>query len=156
MKVKTISILLVVTLAALVCLHLDNFNLSNSTAEASWGRAEYPVRTYGEAPTMTITVDGLAIRLFERKIIECTPWRYNDEGIRLGISTEELFDCVYESLSEKAKEKYDRDEAYAMTDIALDNLGEDRVIEYEDEQWRLHYTNEYPMKHWTDLLQPSK
>ena len=155
MKAKTISILLVVMLAALVCLHLDDFDPSNSTAEASWGRDEYYGRTYGEAPTMTITVDGLAIRLFERKIRECTPWGY-DEGVRLGIPTEELFDCVYESLSEKAKEKYDRDEAYAMIDIALDNLGEDRVIEYEDEQWRLHYTSEYPMKHWTDLYQPSK
>ena len=150
MKAKAISILLVVILAALAGMYLDDFAASNNTAEASWGRFEYPGRTYGETPTMTITVDGLAIRLFERKIRECTPWGYNDEGVRLGISTEELFDCVYESLSEKAKEKYDRDEAYAMTDIALDNLGEDRQIEYEDDQWRLYYTSEYPMKHWTE------
>jgi len=152
MKARTISILLVVTLAALACLHVDDFDLSNSSAKASWGRIDYPGRTYGEAPTMTITVDGLAIRLFERKIRECTPWGYDDEGVLLGIPTEELFDCVYESLSEKAKEKYDRDEADAMTDIALDNLGEDKQIVYEDEQWRLYYTSEYPMKHWTNLI----
>lgn len=151
MKARTISILLVVMLAALICLHLDDFDLSNSTAEASWGREEWPGRTYGKAPTMTITVDGLAIRLFERKIRECTPWEYDDEGVLLGIPTGELFDCVYESLSEKAKEKYDRDEADAMTDIALDNLGEDGQIVYrENEQWSKRQTIEYQMKHKTE------
>jgi len=156
MKARTISIIIVVILAALAGSYLDDFFVLKNAQAASWGRIDYPSRTYGKAPTMTITVDSLAIRLFERKIIECTPWRYNDEGIRLGITTEALFDYVYESLSEKAKEKYDRDEAYAMIDIALDNLAEDSVIGYEDEQWRLHYTNEYPMKHWTDLSQPSE
>ena len=152
MKAKTISIILVVILAALVYLFMDDFDLSNSTAEASWGREEYYGRTYGEAPTMTITVDGLAIRLFERKIRECITWGYDDEGALFGIPTKELFDCVYESLSEKAKEKYDRDEADAMTDIALDNLGEDGVIEYDyiAEQWRQRPSIDYGMKHWTE------
>ena len=153
MKPKTISMLLVVTLAALACLYLDDFSLSNSTAEASWGREEYNGRDYPEAVTVTIMVDGLAIRLFERKIRECIPYGFDEQGFRVGgIPTGELFDRVYESLSEKAKEIYDRDEADAMTDIALDNLGEDRVIEYDvsTEQWKYVHRSEYRMKHSTE------
>ena len=157
MKAKTISILLVVILAALACLHLDDFDLSNSTAEATLlpeRPEEASFRTYVEAVTVNITVDGLDMRLFERKIRECTPWGY-DEGVRLGIPTRELFDCVYESLSEKAKEKYDRDEANAMIDIALDNLVDKRQIEYDhdNEQWRQFHTGEYRMKHWAELTE---
>jgi hypothetical protein len=149
MKAKAILILLVVTLAALVCLHLDDFGLSNSTAEASL-LPERSGRTYSEVATLTITVDGLTKRLFERKIRECTPWGFDDEGVLLGISTKELFECVYESLSEKVKEQFDRDEAYAMTDIVLEDMVERGHIVYEDGQWRLRNTGEYPMRHWTE------
>ena len=149
MKARTISIILVVTLAALICLHLDDFAVLNSPAEASL-LPERSGRTYSEVATLTITVDGLSKRLFERKIRECTPWGFDDNGVLLGIPTRELFECVYESLSDKTKEKYDRDEAYAMTDIALDDMVERGHIVYEDEQWRLRNTGEYPMRHWTE------
>jgi hypothetical protein len=101
---------------------------------------------------VNINVDGLAIRLFERKIRECAPWGYDENRNRLGISTEELFECVYESLSEKAKEKYGRDEADAMTDIALDSMVEKGQIEYvyEREQWERRGITEYELKHWMD------
>ena len=150
MKAKTISILLVVTLAVLVGLYLDDFAVSNSFAGRTWIR-DYDGRNYPEAVTVTITVDGLAIRLFERKIRECIPRGFDEQGVLAGIPTGELFNCVYESLSEKAKEIYDRDEADAMTDIALDNLGEDGVIEFDvyTEQWRYKHLSEYRMKHWT-------
>ncbi len=147
MKTKTISILLVVMLAALACLYLEDFSVQKSFAGRSWVEKYYDGRDYPELVTVTITVDGLAARLFERKIRECIPRGFNEQGVLAGIPTGELLDCVYESLSEKAKEIYDRDEADAMTDIALDNLGEDGVIEFEGEQWRYKHLNEYRMKH---------
>jgi hypothetical protein len=150
MKAKAILILLVVTLAAMVCLHLDDFGLSNSTTEASL-LPERSGRTYSEVATLTITVDGLTKSLFERKIRECTPWGY-EEGVRLGISTKELFDRVYESLGWKTLEKYDRQQCDAMTDIALDDMVEKRQVEYDYdiEQWRQGHSADYEMKHWTD------
>lgn len=152
MKARTISIILVVTLAALAYLYLGDFAVSNSFAGRSWIQEDYNGRTYGEAVTVTITVDGLDTRLFERKIRECIPRGFDEKGVLLGIPTGELFNCVYESLSEKAKERYDRDEADAMTDIALDNLGEDGQIEYDvyAEQWKYRHLSEYGMKHWAE------
>ena len=151
MKARTISIILIVMLAALAGSYLDDFVVSNNTAEASL-LPERSGRTYSEVATLTITVDGLAKRLFERKIKECTPWGFDDEGVLLGISTKELFDRVYESLSEKTKEVYDRDESDAMTDIALDDMVEKRQVEYdfEAEQWRQRHSTDNEMKHWTD------
>ena len=151
MKAKTISIILAVMLAALAGLYLDDFAVSNSTAEASL-LPERSGRTYSEVATLTITVDGLTKRLFERKIRECTPWGFDDEGVLLGISTRELFDRVYESLSEKTKEIYDRDDADSMTDIALDDMIEKRQVQYdlETDQWRQGHSADYEMKHWTD------
>jgi len=146
MKARTISIILVVALAALAGSYLDDFTVSNNTAEAAWS-PQYSGRTYGDAVTVTITVDGLTIRLFERKIMECLPSFREDEGIPTG----ELFDCVYESLSNKAKEIYDRDEADAMIDIALDNMADDGQVEFEygANQWKStpRGYNEYEKKH---------
>ena len=150
MKANTISILLVVTLAALACLYLDDFTLSNSTAEAGFLPEKLSFRTYVESVNVNIAVDGLAMRLFERKIRECIPRGFDENGIQLEIPTRELFDCVYESLSDKAKEIYDRDEADAMTDIALDSLVENRQIECDYYgQWKCVHQSEYRMKHWT-------
>ena len=151
MKARTISIIMAVTLAVLVCLQLDDFAVSNSTAEATL-LPERSGRTYSEVATLTITVDGLTKRLFERKIRECTPWGFDDEGVLLGISTKELFDRVYESLSEKTKEIYDRDESDAMTDIALDDMVEKRQVQYDFENglWRQGHSSDYEMKHWKD------
>jgi hypothetical protein len=149
MKTRTISIIILVILAALAGSYLDDFTISNNIAEASL-LPERSGRTYSEVATLNITVDGLAKRLFERKIRECTPWGLDDEGVLLGISTKGLFECVYESLSEKVKGQFDRDEAYAMTDIVLDDMVERGHIVYEDGQWRLRNTGEYPMRHWTE------
>ena len=151
MKTRAISIIIVVILAALVCLYVDDFDLSNGTAEATL-LPERSGRTYSEAETVNITVDGLTLRLFERKIRECIPWGY-DEGVRLGISTRELFEYVYETLGWKTKEKYDRQQCDAMTDIALDSLVEKSRIEYdyENEQWRQGHSADYEAKHWMHM-----
>ena len=149
MKAKAISILLVIILTMLAGLYLDDFAVSNSTAEASL-LPERSGRTYSEAETVNITVDGLTLRLFERKIRECTPLGFDDKGVRLGLPTKELFECVYESLGWKTLEKYDRQQCDAMTDIALDSLVEKSRIEYdyENEQWVNRHTSEYKTKHW--------
>lgn len=153
MKARTISILLVVTFAVLVCLHLGDFDLSNSTAEASL-LPERSGRTYSELATLTITIDGLTKRLFERKILESTPWGFDEKGVLLGISTRELFDRVYESLGRNTLEKYDREQIDAMTDIALDDMVEKRQVQYdfETEQWRQGHSSDYEMKHWTSWM----
>jgi hypothetical protein len=132
MKPRTISILLVVALAALACLHLGDFAVLNSSAEASL-LPERSGRTYSEAVTLTITVDGLTKRLFERKIRQCIPWTFEEEGVTVG----ELFECVYENLGRQTLEKYDREQVAAMTDIALDDLEEDGQVryDYEAKQW---------------------
>jgi len=150
MKARAISILVVVILAAVACLPLGGFDLSNSTAEAGWGRNDYLGRTYSEAATVTITVDGLTMRLFERHIRQNTPWGFDENGVPLGIPTRELFERVYESLGWKVKERYGRDEADAMTDIALDSLVENGRVSYDfdTDQWRQGHGIDYQTKFW--------
>jgi hypothetical protein len=135
MKARTISILLVATLAVLVCSHLGEFDLSNTTAEASLLPEKLSFRTYVESVTVTITLDGITKRLFERKIMECLPSSREEVGIPTG----ELFDYVYENAGRNTLEKYDREQIDAMTDIALDDLEDNEYVLYDQvaKQWMM-------------------
>jgi len=132
MKVRTISILLVVALAALAGSYLDDFAVSNSTAEASL-LPERSDRTYSESVTVAITVDGLTKRLFERKIMEGIPWSFEEEGVSTGV----LFNYVYMNAGQNTLGTYDREQINAMTDIALDDLEDNEYVLYDQatKQW---------------------
>jgi hypothetical protein len=133
MKVKTISILLVVALAALAGSYLDDFAVSNSTAEASLLPEDRSFRTYVESVTVAITVDGITKRLFERKIMEGIPWSSEEEGVSTGV----LFNYVYMNVGQNTLGTYDREQIDAMTDIALDDLEDNEYVLYDQvtKQW---------------------
>jgi hypothetical protein len=141
MKARTISIILIVTLAALAGMFLDDFAVSNNTAEASLLPEIRSFRTYVESVNVNIAVDGITKRLFERKIMECLPSFREEEGIPTG----ELFDYVYENLGPKTLEKYDREQCDAMTDIALDDLEDNERVLYDQaaKQWILTAKGQY-------------
>ena len=141
MKARTISIILIVTLAALAGMFLDDFAVSNNTAEASLLPEIRSFRTYVESVNVNIAVDGITKRLFERKIMERLPSFREEEGVPTG----ELFDYVYENLGPKTLEKYDREQCDAMTDIALDDLEDNERVLYDQaaKQWILTAKGQY-------------
>jgi len=141
MKARIILILLVVILVALVGLFLDDFDLSNSSAEASLLPEIRSFRTYVESVNVNIAVDGITKRLFERKIMERLPSFREEEGVPTG----ELFDYVYENLGPNTLEKYDREQCDAMTDIALDDLEDNEQVLYDQaaKQWILTVKGHY-------------
>jgi len=141
MKARTISIIMVITLAALVCLHLNDFDLSSSSAEAGLLPEIKSFRTYVESVNVNIAVDGITKRLFERKIMERLPSFREEEGVPTG----ELFDYVYENLGPNTLEKYDREQCDAMTDIALDDMEDNEQVLYDQaaKQWILTAKGQY-------------
>jgi len=88
-------------------------------------------------PTLSMQIDAVQKRLFERKIRECLYEKEVEEEEKgIGMFAFELFDGVYEKLNQRTKDKYgdDREEIDAMTDLALDNLVKDGQVKWIDDE----------------------